>query len=438
MTTTDVKERATPSAKPSRPVKLRVERQLPRPSELRSVLQFRGITPDPVERRLTSALTVDDLRKLGRRSTPRAAFDYVDGGADHEVTQRRNAEGYQAARFMPELLHEVSDPDLSTELLGRKIAFPLVFAPTGFTRFIHHHGEVAVARVAARNNIPYVLSSLGTTDIAGIMQAAPDGDNWFQVYLTNDPSLNGEMIHGALKAGVANLVLTIDCSVGGFRPKDVRNGLTIPPSLTFKTLFNMARYPYWWLNKLTTPGVKFASVPGFKGTNMDVAKILFDTNLNYDAFDWLRSHWPGKLLVKGILNPADAARVVEHGADGVVVSNHGGRQLDRTPGTLEVLPAVRRAVGPNVTVMVDGGIMHGQDIIAARAAGADAVMVGRAYLYGIMAAGERGVERCVEIMRDEYQRGLQLLGLRATSAITSRHVVWPTTGDVAMVRRLEL
>ncbi|CAL8969605.1 Putative L-lactate dehydrogenase [Propionicimonas sp. T2.31MG-18] len=425
MNSAKLKEEHRPAPKTTGGDKAHVQRQLPRPSDLRALLQFKSPTLDPVQRRLEAAITIEDLRQISRRTTPRSVFDYVDGGADYEVSQRRNKAVFDTARFMPNLLHEVSDPDLSTELLGRRIGFPVVFAPTGFTRMMHHEGEIAVARVAERNNLPYALSLLGTTDYETVAAAAPHGDNWFQMYMTNNQSLNTEILDKALEVGATTLVLTIDCAVGGFRPKDVRNGLAIPPALTMKTFFNMARFPYWWLNKLTTPPVEFASVRDFPGTNMEVAKLLFDPNLNYEALTWLRSHWPHKLLVKGIVNPADAGRMMEYGADGVIISNHGGRQLDRTPGTMEVLPAVREVVGAGATVMVDGGIMHGQDIIAARAAGADAVMIGRAYLYGIMAAGERGVERAVEILRDEFQRGLQLLGLRSTDAIASRHVVWP-------------
>jgi L-lactate dehydrogenase (cytochrome) len=215
--------------------------------------------------------------------------------------------------------------------------------------------------------------------------------------------------------------------VGGNRLKDVRNGLTIPPALTAKTFFDMSRHPSWWVNKLTTRPIDFASVRGFPGSSADVAALLFEPGLNYSDLDWLRATWPHRLLVKGIVNPADARRVIEHGADGVVVSNHGGRQLDRTPATLDVLPAVRAAVGPDTTVLLDSGVRSGQDIVAAIALGADAVLVGRAYLYGLMAGGERGVERALEILRSEYQRTLQLLGLDATSKIERRHVV-PRTG----------
>ncbi len=415
----------SPLDPPSQPVpdgRVAVRRQMPRLTEVRELLQFRAPVLDPVRRRLEAALTIEDLRTIGRRTTPRAVFDYVDGAADGEVTASRNTTAFRDAVFVPENLNSVVEPDLSTELLGKRIGFPLVFAPTGYTRMMHHEGETAVARVAQRSNLPYTLSTVGTTSIEDIRDAAPGGQNWFQLYLTNNHRLNNELVDRALDAGCTTIVLTIDTAVAGRRLKDVRNGLTIPPSLTLKTFLDMSRFPYWWMNKLTTAPIDFASVRDFPGTSADVAALLFDPGLNYEDLTWLRKKWPYDLLVKGIQNPEDARRVMELGADGVVVSNHGGRQLDRTPATLDILPAVKEAAGPGATVILDSGIRHGQDIIAAVASGADAVMIGRAYLYGLMAGGERGVERCIEILRSEYRRGLQLLGLDATGKIASRHV----------------
>jgi L-lactate dehydrogenase (cytochrome) len=399
-----------------------VRRQLPKVSEVRELLQFRAPVLDPVRRRLEGALTIEDLRKIGRRTTPRAVFDYVDGAAEFEVTAQRNLAAFRDVEFVPETLNSVAEPDLSTELFGERIAFPLVFAPTGYTRMMHHEGEAAVARVAERNGLPYSLSTVGTTTIEEVRDAAPNGQNWFQLYLTNDEALNEEMVGRALDAGCKTVILTVDTAVAGGRHKDTRNGLTIPPSLTVKTFLDMSRFPYWWFNKLTTPPINFALLRDYPGTSADVAAMLFDPGLNYGDLEWLRKAWPHHLLVKGITNPQDAARVVGLGADGVVVSNHGGRQLDRTPATLDVLPSVRDAVGDEATVLLDSGVRNGQDIIAAIGRGADAVMIGRAYLYGLMAGGERGVERAVEILRTEYRRGLQLLGLRATNQIAARHV----------------
>src|SRR3954449_911279 len=414
--------RPAPPARPSAPP---VARRLPRWSEVRELVQFRRPTADPVQRRLEGALTIGDLRRLARRTPPRAVFDYVDGSADEGVTVARNRAAFRDVTFLPEALNAVDDPDLSTELLGRRIPMPFVFAPTGYTRMMHHHGEAAVARVAQRNGLPYALSTVGTSSVEEVRDAAPEGNNWFQLYLTNRETLNNELVDRALAAGCTAVVLTIDTAVAGRRLPDVRNGLTMPPTLTARTFLDMSRFPYWWVNKLTTAPIEFASVRDFPGSSADVTALLFDPGLDYDNLAWLRQKWPHRLLVKGILSPADAERVVAMGADGVVVSNHGGRQLDRTPATLHMLPAVRAAVGPETTVILDSGITHGQDIVAALALGADAVMAGRAYLYGLMAGGERGVERALEILRAEYQRGLQLLGLDATAKIARRHVHTP-------------
>lgn len=409
-----------PGSAPDAP--LVIPRQLPKVAEIRQLLQFRRPTLDPVARRLAAALTIADLRRVAKRTTPRAVFDYVDGAADAEVTKAANEAAFRRTVFIPESLHSVATPDLTSRLDGIDLSFPLVFAPTGYTRMMHHAGEAAVARVAQRNRLPYTLSTVGTTTVEEIAQAAPRGENWFQLYLTRSEALNEELVSRADAAGFSTLVLTIDTAVGGQRLKDVRNGLTIPPSLTVRTFLDMARFPAWWMNKLTTAPIEFASVRDFPGSSANVAALLFDPGLNYDSLAWLREHWPHRLLVKGILNPADAVRVMELGADGVIVSNHGGRQLDRTPATLDVLPAVRKAVGEEAIVLLDSGIRHGQDIVAARALGADAVMIGRAYLYGLMAGGERGVERSIEILRTEYQRTLQLLGLNSTASIAAHHV----------------
>jgi L-lactate dehydrogenase (cytochrome) len=411
-----------PRTVPAPDARVKASRQIPRVSEIRGLLHFRAPVLAPVRRRLARALTIEDLRGIARHTTPRAVFDYVDGAADAEVTAGKNRAAFRDTVFVPEALRSVANPDLSTTLLGKPISMPLVFAPTGYTRMIHHDGETAVARVAQRNGVPYTLSTVGTSTVEDIRAAAPGGNNWFQLYLTNDEALNNELVERAIDAGFTTIVLTIDTAVGGNRLKDVHNGLTIPPALTLKTFIDMSRFPYWWINKLTTPAIDFASIRGFPGSSADVAALLFDPGLDYEDLSWLRGKWPHRLLVKGILNAADATRVRELGADGVVVSNHGGRQLDRTPATLDVLPTVREAVGPEATVILDSGVRNGQDIAAALALGADAVMVGRAYLYGLMAGGERGVERALEILRSEYQRTLQLLGLNATKLIDGRHV----------------
>jgi L-lactate dehydrogenase (cytochrome) len=408
-------------------------RQVPRWSELREVVQFRRPRLGRTARRLEHALTVRDLRAAARRTTPRAVFDYVDGAAEEEITAARNVAAYRRVTFLPDALRSVADPDPSVELFGERIAMPLVFAPTGYTRMMHHHGEAAVASVAAHVGVPYALSTVGSTSIEDVRAAAPGGELWFQLYFTADPQVNEDLVSRAELAGYSTIMLTVDTTVSGMRLRDVVNGLTIPPTLTARTVLDMSRFPVWWFNKLTTGGLTFASLAGVPGnpTPGEVASMVFDPGLDLTSLDWLRRRWRGNLLVKGVTTPASAAEIMERGADGVVVSNHGGRQLDRSAASLDVLPAIRAAVGRQATVLVDGGVLHGQDVVAARALGADAVMIGRAYLYGLMAGGRDGVLRAYEILAEEYQRCMQLLGVRRSEDLSDRHVAFTPhgTGD---------
>jgi L-lactate dehydrogenase (cytochrome) len=405
-------------------------RQIPRWSELREVVQFRTPQPGRTARRLSRALTVEHLRQAARRTTPRSVFDYVDGAAEEEITAARNLAAYRRVVFRPDALRSVADPDTSVEVLGRRLPMPLIFGPTGYTRMMHHHGEAAVARVAEHFGVPYALSTVGSTSIEDVRTAAPAADLWFQVYYTTDEKLNEQLLARAEEQGYSTIVLTVDTSVSGMRLRDVVNGLTIPPTLTAKTFLNMSRFPGWWLHKLTTGGIGFASLDAVEGnpTPGQVASMLFDPGLDFTSLDWLRRRWKGPLLVKGLTTVGSAREVMERGADGVVVSNHGGRQLDRTAATLDVLPAIRSAVGEQATVLIDGGIRHGQDIVAARALGADAVMLGRAYLYGLMAGGQDGVVRTYEILAEEYQRSMQLLGVRRSEDLSERHVGFDPPG----------
>jgi L-lactate dehydrogenase (cytochrome) len=403
-------------------------RQLPKWSELREVVQFRRPQRGRTARRLARALTVGDLRTAARRTTPRSVFDYVDGAAEEEITAARNVAAYRRVRFQPDVLRSVADPDTSVELLGRRIAMPLVFGPTGYTRMMHHHGEAAVARVAEHVGVPYALSTVGSTTIEDVRAAAPTGDLWFQVYVTTDENINDRLLSRAEDAGYSTLVLTVDTAVSGMRLRDVVNGLTIPPTLTTRTILNMSRFPGWWFHKVTTRGIGFASLAGsVEGSPSpgEVASMVFDPALDLTSLDWLRRRWKGRLLVKGVTTPASATEIMERGADGVVVSNHGGRQLDRIAATLDLLPGIREAVGEQATVLIDGGILHGQDIAAARALGADAVLIARAYLYGLMAGGQDGVARAYSILADEYRRCMQLMGVRRSEDLAARHVQLP-------------
>ncbi|WP_433512281.1 alpha-hydroxy acid oxidase [Nonomuraea sp. CA-143628] len=397
------------------------KRQLPRWSQIRPLLRCRPFVADPVARRLSRAHTIADLRELARRRVPRAVFDYVDGAAESEIGIGRARDAYRDIEFHPRVLRDVSSVDASVDILGRPSALPLILAPTGFTRLMHHEGETAVARAAAAAGIPYALSTMGTTSVEDLVKAVPGGRVWFQLYLWRDREAGKRLVGQALAAGVEALILTVDTPVGGARMRDVRNGLTIPPTLSPRTLAGMALHPAWWANLLTTGPLEFASMTSWNGTVEELVKQMFDPGVGPDDLAWLREEWPGRLIVKGVQSVADAELVVEAGADAVVVSNHGGRQLDRAPTPLELLRPVVDAVGDRAEVIIDTGISTGADLVAARALGASAGMVGRAYLYGLMAGGERGVRRTLDILSQETIRTLRLLGMPRMADLTGEH-----------------
>ncbi|WP_343994934.1 alpha-hydroxy acid oxidase, partial [Terrabacter terrae] len=295
------------------------------------------------DRRLAAAASVADLRMLARRRAPRAVFDYTDGGAGDELALQRSREAYARIEFRPSVLKDVSDVDATTVILGRPAAAPLVFAPTGFTRMMHTEGETAVARVAARADIPYALSTMGTTSIEALADAAPEARRWFQLYLWRDREASRDFITRAQASGYEALVLTVDTPVAGPRLRDVRNGLTIPPSLSLRTFVDGALHPAWWYDLLTTEPLEFASLNRFEGTVAELVGSLFDPAATIADLAWLRSIWAGPLVVKGILTEEDARAAVDAGADAIVVSNHGGRQLDRAVTPLEALPAIVEA-----------------------------------------------------------------------------------------------
>jgi L-lactate dehydrogenase (cytochrome) len=399
-----------------------VERHLPRWSELRPLLRPRPLELDPTTRRLTRALTIADLRAVARRRTPRAVFDYTDGAAEAEISLRRATEAFRRVEFQPRVLRDVDRVDTTTTILGRPAALPLAFAPTGFTRMMHHEGERAVVRVADRAGIPYALSTMGTTSIEDVAAAAPGARKWFQLYVWRDRGAGKDLVQRAQAAGYEALILTADVPVAGARLRDVRNGLTVPPSLTLRTFVDGALHPSWWLNLLTTEPLTFASLTSWEGTVAELINKMFDPTVTMRDLSWLREIWSGPLIVKGIQHPDDARAVVDLGADAVVVSNHGGRQLDRAVTPLEALPGVLDAVGDRAEVLLDGGVRSGADVAAAVALGARACLVGRAYLYGLMAGGERGVARAVEILSLELVRTMQLLGVDSVAHLGPEQV----------------
>jgi L-lactate dehydrogenase (cytochrome) len=399
-----------------------VERRLPRWSELREVVRPRRPSGDAIARRLGRAATIGDLREIARRRVPRAVFDYTDGAAGAEISLRRSREAFERVEFHPRVLRDVSAVDPSTTLLGARAALPLVFAPTGFTRLMHTEGESAVGRVAERIGVPYALSTMGTTSVEALAGAASGARRWFQLYLWRDRDASAALVERARAAGYEALVLTVDTPVAGPRLRDVRNGFTIPPALSLRTMANAAVHPRWWVDLFTTPPLEFASLRSWGGTVADLVDRVFEPAAVLADVRTLRAGWPGALVVKGVLDADDARAVVDAGADAVVVSNHGGRQLDRAPTPLEQLPGIVHAVGDRAEVYVDGGIMDGADVVAAVAFGARACLVGRAYLYGLMAGGERGVQRAADILTREMTRTMQLLGVASVAELTPERV----------------
>ena len=416
---TGVAEPTTPAPHGARPA--RVRRRLPRPrssgrccgaggaSGLVSSAGWPGRTPSPT-------------RGAWRRDGPRAIFDYVDGGAEQEIGIDRARAMYRSLEFRPRVLRDVSTVDLSGAVLGERARLPLVLAPTGFTRMMHHSGEVAVARAAAGAGVPYALSTMGTTSAEEVAGVEPPGRRWFQLYLWKDRAASAELLARVEAAGYDTVVLTVDTPVGGARLRDVRNGLTIPPALTLRTLAGMAVHPGWWFNALTTEPLRFAAMSSWDGTVEELVDAMFDPSVGHQDLTWLRERWPGKLVVKGVQHVDDARDIVARGADAVVVSTHGGRQLDRAPTPLELLPEIVAAVDGRAEVMVDTGITTGADLVAVKALGASAGMIGRGYLYGLMAGGERGVARVLEILAAEAGRTLQLLGVARMEDLGPDHV----------------
>lgn len=383
---------------------------MPKVAQLAPLLRVRAPSLDATTRRLSSVASIWDLRGAARRRAPRAVFDYTDGAAGDERTLARMRAAYASVEFRPSVLRDVSSVDRSTTILGQPSALPLVFGPTGFTRMMHAEGEAAVARVARRVGIPYALSTMGTTSIEDLAREVPGGNRWFQLYLWRDRAAGQDFVDRAAAAGYRALMLTVDTPVPGRRLRDVRNGLTIPPSLTVRTMLDAALRPAWWFDLLTTAPLEFASLNRFDGTVAELIERMFDPAATLADVEWLRQAWRGPLVVKGVQDAEDARAVVDAGADAVVVSNHGGRQLDRAPVPLEQLPRILDAVGDRAEVYVDGGIMSGGDVVAAVALGARAALVGRAYLYGLMAGGERGVQKAADILGGEIGNTMALLG----------------------------
>ena len=393
-----------------------LKRRLPRASEVARFVgpTFRHGTTD----RWSRVRTVADFKRLAKRRTPRSVFDYVEGGAELELSRDRAVAAFRGAVFHPHVLRDVLAVDTTTTILGRPVGLPAVFGPTGFTRMMHAAGEPAVARAAGRAGIPYVLSTLGTTSPERLAKEAPDTDRWFQLYVSKDRGRSLDLIARVGESGYTTLVLTVDVPVAGARHRDTYNGLTFPPTLSARTILGMASKPYWLFDALTTEPLAFESL-GAAEDVMGLINTVFDPSVTMADIEWLRSHWSGPIVVKGIQRTDDAQAVVSSGANGIAVSNHGGRQLDRAVTPLELLPGVVDAIGDTAEVYLDGGVRAGADLAVAVALGARAAFVGRPYLYALMAGGEPGVDHLLTLLRDDYARTLKLLGVTSTSELNS-------------------
>ena len=399
-----------------------MKRQVPSVRELASLLHFRLPRLRTRKNRLASALTIWDLREIAKRRTPRGPFDYTDGAAEKELSLARARQAFDDIEFTPGILRDVSLVDTSSLVLGGPVALPFGIAPTGFTRMMHAEGEVAGASAAGAAGIPFTLSTLGTTTIEDVVTANPDGRNWFQLYMWKDRDRSQALIDRAAKAGYDTLLVTVDVPVAGARLRDVRNGLTVPPQLTLRTVLESVSKWEWCINFLTTEPLSFASLNSWPGTVGEFLDSMFDPTVTFEDLHWIKSQWPGKLVVKGVQSLADATRLATMGVDALTLSNHGGRQLDRAPVPFHLLPDVVREVGRDVEIHLDTGIMNGADIVAALALGAKFTLIGRAYLYGLMAGGREGVDRTIEILSKEIARTMRLLGVSRLEELEPSHV----------------
>lgn len=390
-----------------------LKRQLPSPAVFTDFLKFKKPTLDRRQARLATAQDLWDVRRIAKRRTPSGPFDYVDGAAEREISAKRAREAFDNLVFHPQVLRDVEHVDLKANVAGAESSMPLAIAPTGFTRMMHSEGEMAGVTAAHRAGIPFSLSTVGTATIEEVAAAGAHGRKWFQLYMARDNrEISEELIDRAKRSGYDTLIVTVDTPVAGARHRDARNGMTFPPQLTAKTVLDASYRPEWWVNFLTTTPLGFVN---FGEGTKSIAQIgnMFDPTLSFADIQWLREQWDGTLLVKGIQTADDAERAMEAGVSGVILSNHGGRQLDRATVPLYTLPEVRRRLGNDIPVLMDTGVMSGADAIAAVALGADAVLIGRAYLYGLMAGGAEGVAHVLDIMRAEMTRTMQLMGVNS-------------------------
>jgi L-lactate dehydrogenase (cytochrome) len=388
-----------------------------RPSEIFSLLRVARPPAPHGAWTLARCYSVEDVARKARRRLPLGSRAYLEGGGEDEYTLRRNREAFDFLEFLPDMPRDVSHVDTSTTVLGQRIPLPFALSPIGAPRMFHHEGELAVARAARRAGIPYGISTLATTSAEDVA-AQTDTPLWFQLYVWGDRGETKEAIARAKAAGFSALLFSIDTSVRSKREREKRAGLELPaPDLPLTTLLEGALHPGWAWHFLTSPTVSFPNIGPPDQRSLQKIKDMFDGSVRWEDLDWIRGLWDGPILAKGVMRAEEAVRAAEHGLDGVIVSNHGGRQLDHLPATIDVLPEIVDAAGDHLEVLVDSGFRRGSDIAAALALGAKAVLVGRAHLYGLAAAGEAGVRHCIDILASELRMTMQLCGARSIAEL---------------------
>ncbi len=382
---------------------------------------------DSGTKRLARCHNIADLRAEAKRRLPNAIFDYLDGGADDEVSLASNTAAFDRYSLVPRVLLGVGQTDTSVTVLGQRLEWPLILGPTGMSRLFHHDGERAVARAAARTGSLYALSTMSTVSIEDVAAAA-DGPKMFQIYVLRDAGLMREFIDRARASGYTSLCLTVDVPVPGNRERDLRAGMTLPPEITPRRILDSLSHPSWLLRYLTSEPFSLANVAHRAPAGADMNTLVkyvtehFHTTLTWDDAAEIVRQWDGPFAIKGILSAADARRAREVGMTAVIVSNHGGRQLDGTPAPIDLVAEIADAVGDELEVILDGGIRRGTHVIKAMAMGATACMIGRAYLYGLGAGGEAGVDRALALLRSEIERDMVLLGCRGLADIDSSFI----------------
>jgi L-lactate dehydrogenase (cytochrome) len=378
---------------------------------------------------LARCYSIEDVARKARLRLPLGSRAYLETGGEDEYTLRRNRAAFDALEFLPSQPGDVSDVDTSTTVLGQRVPFPFALSPIGAPRMFHHEGELAVARAVRQAGIPYGISTLATTAVEDVA-AQTDTPLWFQLYIWGDRAEIKEAVARAKAAGFSALLVSIDTTVRSKREREKRAGLELPtPSLPVTTLLEGALHPGWAWHFLTSPTVSFPNIGPADQRSLEKITAMFDGTVSWADLDWIRELWDGPIVAKGVLRPEEAVQAAEHGLDGVIVSNHGGRQLDHLPATIDVLPEIVEAAGNRLEVLIDSGFRRGSDIAAALALGARAVLVGRAHLYGLAAAGEAGVRHCIDILADELRMTMQLCGARSIADLNPGLIRRRSGGD---------